>query len=188
MPSVVVLTNSDASPSRSFNASHGATCTRSPNRARNASARCSVRLTTVMRGDIARQQPVDHCARRAAGAEHDRMVEVAVPTRRAGVEIVQKAFDVGVGRVQEAAVVDPQRVGGADRVGAIVRHGKVQRRLLVRHGDVGADIAARGKRLHEASEMLRLDRLAAIFAGDAVGFEPVIMNDAASANGRPASR
>src|SRR5579864_4094093 len=53
--------------------------------------------------DAARQQRVDHRVRRAAGAEHDRVAKPAIPLRRAGVEIVQKTFDVGVGRMQKAA-------------------------------------------------------------------------------------
>jgi hypothetical protein len=45
-----------------------------------------------------RDEAVDHRARRAARAKHHRLVQVAIPTRRAGVEIVQKALDVRIGR------------------------------------------------------------------------------------------
>src|ERR1700722_19544184 len=114
--------------------------------------------------------------RRAAGADHDRAVEPAIPLRRAGVEIVQETFDVGIGRMQKAAG-DPQRVGGADRFGALVRQRIGQRLLLVRHRDIGADIIARVQRLHEGFEFVRRHRLAAVFAGDAVSFQPVVMNE-----------
>ena len=69
--------------------------------------------------DAALDQPEHHRARRAAGAEHQR-IGGGVPSRRAGVEIIDETFDVGVGRAQFAALV-PQRIGGADGAGARVR-------------------------------------------------------------------
>src|SRR5580693_5752773 len=59
--------------------------------------------------DTTRQQRVNDRVRRAAGTEYDRVARLAIPLRRAGVEIVQKTFDVGVGRMQKTAG-DPQRV------------------------------------------------------------------------------
>ena len=69
--------------------------------------------------DAALDQPENHCARRTAGAEHQRIAG-GIPALRAGVEIADKTFDVGVGRVQFGAFV-PQRIGCADRPGAFVR-------------------------------------------------------------------
>src|SRR5664279_3359702 len=59
-------------------------------------------------------------ARAAAGAQHRGGFQAAVPARRGGVEIGEKAFDVGIGRAQRVVVV-PQRVGGADRARALIR-------------------------------------------------------------------
>src|SRR5580658_2276236 len=126
--------------------------------------------------DTARQQRVDHRVRRAAGPDHDRVVEPALPLRRASVEVVQETFDVGVGRMQKTAG-DPQRVGGADRLGALIWQRKRQRLFLVRHRDIGADIIARVERLHKGIEFVRRHRLAAVFAGDAVSLQPIVMNE-----------
>ena len=52
--------------------------------------------------DAALDQSEHHRARRPAGAQHQRF-RGCVPARRAGVEIVDEAFDVGVGRAQFAA-------------------------------------------------------------------------------------
>jgi len=49
-----------------------------------------------------RSSSANHRPRRAAGAEHQRLAAAAIPARRAGVEIVQKTFDVGIGRAQYA--------------------------------------------------------------------------------------
>ena len=49
-------------------------------------------------------QAIDHGARRAAGAEHHRLLLPAIPARHRGVEIVGEAFDVGVGGEQPAAI------------------------------------------------------------------------------------
>ena len=49
--------------------------------------------------DAALDQPEHDGARRAAGAQHQRIFSF-VPSGRAGVEIVDKTFDVGVGRAQ----------------------------------------------------------------------------------------
>src|SRR5580700_8175500 len=126
--------------------------------------------------DAARQQRIDDRVRRAAGADHDGAVEPAFPLRRAGIEIVQKTFDVGIGRMQKTAG-DPQRVGGADRLGALIWQRKRQRLFLVRHRDIGADIIARVERLHKGIEFVRRHRLAAVFAGDAVSLQPIVMNE-----------
>src|SRR5579862_3771131 len=121
------------------------------------------------------EQRIDDRARRAAARSEERLAQFAVPAGRAGVEIVQESFDVGIGRAQHA--VEPQRVGRADGARAIVRPRGGQRRFLVRYCDVGADIAVLRERFHECAEFLRADRLAPIIAGDAVLFQPVIMNE-----------
>ena len=69
--------------------------------------------------NAAPDQAVDNGTRGATGAKHNGGVEPAIPGRRGGVEIVQKTFDVGVGRTQRVAV-EPQRVGGAARAGALI--------------------------------------------------------------------
>src|SRR5262249_25874466 len=50
-------------------------------------------------------------------------------------------------------------------------------RFLVRDRHIGADIAARGERVDEGSKFLLAHRLTAVFAGDAVSLEPVVVND-----------
>src|ERR1700730_10463807 len=87
--------------------------------------------------DAALDQPENHRARRAAGAEHQR-VAGSIPASRAGVEIADKTFDVGIGRAQFCAFV-PQRIGCADRPGALVPLGQRQRPPLVRTGENGGD-------------------------------------------------
>ena len=48
--------------------------------------------------DAAFEQRVNHRTRRAARAKHDGFAKPAIPARRASVEIVQKTFDIGIGR------------------------------------------------------------------------------------------
>src|ERR1700733_11177274 len=119
---------------------------------------------------------MNHRARRAAGAEHHRFFQIAIPAWRAGVETVQKTFDVGIGRTQRAAV-KPQRIGGADGAGARVRLRAFERRLLMGHGYIGAGIAARGERLRKGAEFFRPHGLGPVRAGNAVSLQPVIMNE-----------
>jgi len=54
--------------------------------------------------DAALDQAEHHRARRTPGAKYQRLPG-GVPSGRRGVEIVDKAFDVGVGRAQLAAVI-----------------------------------------------------------------------------------
>ena len=124
--------------------------------------------------DAALDQPEHHRARRAAGAEHQRIGR-SVPSGRAGVEIIDEAFDVGVGRAQFAAIV-PQRIGGADRAGARIRHRQRQRALLVRNGDVGADKAVGRKMQHELGKAFGRHRLDVVAALDAERAQPVMMD------------
>ena len=69
--------------------------------------------------DAALKERINHRARRAAAAEHQGFFQAAIPAGCASVEIVQKSFDVGIGRTQRAAV-EPQRIGGADGARAVV--------------------------------------------------------------------
>ena len=115
--------------------------------------------------DAALDQAEYHRARRAAGAQHQR-VGGFIPSARAGIEIVDEAFNVGVGGAQLACLV-PQRVGGADRAGAGIGHGQRQRALLVRKGDVGADKTMRRQTANENGKILgrhRFDHIAALDA------------------------
>src|SRR5215475_4247324 len=48
--------------------------------------------------------------------------------------------------------------------------------FFVRHRDVGADIAALPQRLDESAKLLRRNRLAPVGAGNAVKFEPIIVD------------
>ncbi len=107
--------------------------------------------------DAALEQAEHHRARRPAGPQHQ-CVRGTVPPGRAGVEIIDKTFDVGVGRTQLAVLV-PQRIGRADRAGTRVRPGQRQRALLVRNGDVGADKAVRRQMQHELGKALGRHRL-----------------------------
>src|SRR5262249_48934339 len=103
----------------------------------------------------------------------------------AGVEIVQKSRDIGIGGAQHA--IEPERVGGADRARAIVRLRPGQCRFLVRKNQIGADIAARGKRLQKTVQLIRRDRLAPIrprpvhprriLPRHPAGLEPVIVKE-----------
>ena len=124
----------------------------------------------------AQHKAIDHGARRAAGAEHDGHAQIPIPMRRASVEVVQKAFDVGIGGTQ-APAVEPEGVGGADGVGAIVRLRQCQRGRLVRQRDIGAHIAPRREIFHEVCELFRRHRFTPVLAGDAVMPKPVIVNE-----------
>ena len=124
--------------------------------------------------DAALDQAEHHRARRAAGAQHQRVVG-GVPARCAGVEIIDEAFDVGVGRAQFALLV-PQRVGGADRARPRVRPRQRQRALLVRKGDVGADEAVARQMQHEFGKSFRRHRLDVVAALDAERAQPVMMD------------
>ena len=175
MPSVVVLTSSVASASASFNSFPGR---------RRANVRGSARAK-LRRG----RRAVDHhdARRRRASADHrsrraPRRRRRARPRCRArGPNAARRHRDCPKSLRRRywsskqppsshsvlAAPTARARSSGCDKASAA---------LLVRHRDIGADIAARGERLHEGSEFFRRHRLAAVFAGDAVAFEPVIMN------------
>ncbi len=124
--------------------------------------------------DAALEQSEHHRARRAAGAQHQR-VGGLVPSGCAGVEIVDEALDVGVGRAQFAVLV-PQRVGGADGAGAFIGLCQCQRALLVRQGDVGADEAAQRQPEHEILELVGWHRLDDVAARDPERAQPVMMD------------
>ena len=124
--------------------------------------------------DAALDQSEHHRARRAARAEHQRLLS-RIPSARAGVEIIDKALDVGVGRVQLAALI-PQRVGRTDRAGARIRLGQCQCTFLVRNGDVGADKAVRRKTQYELGKEFGRHRLDAVAALDAERAQPVVVD------------
>jgi len=124
--------------------------------------------------DAALDQPEQHGARRTASAQHQRILGF-VPAGRASIEIVDEALDVGVGRAK-LAVGKPKRVGGADRAGARIRLRQLQRALLVRNGDVGADEAAQRQTEDEILEFVRRYGLDDIAARDAKRPQPVMMD------------
>ena len=127
-------------------------------------------------------------ARDAPPAPSTSASSAIVPAGRAGVEIVDKTFDVGVGRA-ELAILEPQRVGRADRAGALVRLRQRQRALLVRNGDVGADEAAQRQAEHEILELVGRHRLDDIAALDAERPQPVMMDQRrARMRGRPSDQ
>ncbi len=137
--------------------------------------------------DTALDQSEHHRARRPAGAKHQRIGR-AVPPGRAGIEIIDKTFDVGVGRAQFTALV-PQRIGRADRAGTGIRRRERQRALLVRNGDVGADETVRRKVHYELGEAFGRHRLDAVAALDAELAQPVMMDQRrARMRGRPSDQ
>ena len=83
----------------------------------------------------------------------------------------------------------PQRIGGADRAGALVRLRQRQRALLVRNGDVGADEAAQRQPEHEILELVGRHRLDDVAALDAERAQPVMMDQRrARMRGRPSDQ
>src|SRR5450759_1399028 len=125
--------------------------------------------------DIALDQREDNGARTAAGAQHRGGFQTAVPARRGGIEIGEEAFDVGIGRAQRFAIV-PQRIGGADRARALVRLRQRKRGLLVRDGDVAADIAVLAQMRDELGEFIRRHRLAPVFGVEIMLLDPIIVD------------
>ena len=137
--------------------------------------------------DAAVEQAEHHRARRTAGAQHQRILAL-VPAGRAGVEIVDKAFDVGVGRAQ-LAVLEPQRIGRADRARARIRLRQRERALLVRKCDVGADEAAQRQPEQEILELVGRHRLDDIAALDPERPQPVMMDQRRTRmRGRPSDQ
>ena len=61
------------------------------------------------------------------------------------------------------AAVEPQRVGRSNPFGAIVALRQRERRLLVRNGHIGPDIAVLGETGDERLEFFRRHRLAPVF-------------------------
>ena len=124
--------------------------------------------------DPAFEQPEHHRAGRTAGAQYQRVID-PVPARRGRIEMVDEAFDVGIGRAQFARFV-PQRIGGADGAGPRIRHCQRQRALLVRDGDVGADKAVGRQMQHEFGKAFRRHRLDIVAALNAKRPQPVVMD------------
>ena len=124
--------------------------------------------------DAALDKSEHHRARRPAGAQHQRVLD-SVPPLRAGVEIMDEAFDVRVGRAQLAALV-PQGIGRADRTRPRVGHRQRQRALLVRNGDVGADKAMRRQMQHEFGKAFGRHRLDIVAALDTERPQPIMMD------------
>ena len=137
--------------------------------------------------DAAVEQAEHHRARRTAGAEHQRIF-ATVPPGRAGVEIVDKTFDVGVGGAQ-LAVREPQRIGRADRARPRIRLRQRKRALLVRNGDIGADKAAQRQPEQEILELVGRHRFDDIAARDPKRPQPVMMDQRrAGMRGRPSDQ
>ena len=63
------------------------------------------------------------------------------------------------------------------RARPLVRLRQREGRFLVRDGHIGTDIAARSKRADEGCELFLAHRLAAVFAGNSVALEPIVMNE-----------
>jgi hypothetical protein len=126
--------------------------------------------------DAARLQRVNHSPRRAAGAQHQRGLDLAHPARRASVEIGEKTGDVAIVALH-TALAQPQGIDCAKRLRAGADLiAKCHRRLLVRHGDIRAGKAALG---HGADEWAKLDGLhfdAFIRAVQPKLLQPVAMN------------
>jgi hypothetical protein len=125
--------------------------------------------------DAALDQAKYDGTRRAARPQHHRGVEPAVPARSRGVEIGDEALDVRIRGPQHPAV-EPERVGGADRARPRIRVGQLQRRLLVRQRDIGADIAALRQTADEVRKGPGRHRLAAILGREPELPDPVVMD------------
>ena len=87
---------------RGGHSSQRAGCTAAPNTWRNASARSSVRLTTTMRPMPRARRPWTTARAAPPAPSTTTCFRLAIPARRADVEIGQKSFDIGVGRAQDA--------------------------------------------------------------------------------------
>ncbi len=120
----------------------------------------------------ARQQRMHDGPAGAAGAEHQGIGDAAFPAGLGGIEGAHVAVAIGIGGAQQA-VVEPQRVGGADGARLGVGLGQAKGGVLVRHGNVGADVAMSREIGDEGLEILGRDFLGAVVARDAVVLEPV---------------
>jgi hypothetical protein len=98
-----------------------------------------------------------------------------VPSGRAGIEIVDEAFDIGVGGMQFAAF-EPQCIGRADGERPCVRRRHLERALLVRKGDVGTDKTAQREAEHKILEFVRRYRLDDVASRDVELAQPVMMD------------
>jgi hypothetical protein len=113
---------------------------------------------------------------RADRPEHDGLLQPGFPARRVLVEIAEKAEIIGVEGVDALRPVD-QRIGRPDGPGQrLQRRRGAERGFLVRQSDVAADELAGPEPREEGVELRRrhIDRL--IAAVDAVGFQPVPMD------------
>ena len=100
-----------------------------------------------------------------------------VPVGRFRFEIGDEAVGVGVAGAKPAGLVEPQRVGGADRPRRFVGHRRQpQGRFLVRQGHIGAGIAPLLERAEKARKILRPHRFFLVGAVNAVLREPIAMD------------
>jgi len=105
----------------------------------------------------------------------DRLAEVRGPARHRGIEARDKTFHVGVGRAQ-LAVLEPERIGGPDRLRQRIGPRQAHHRLLVRHGDVRAHVAAISQVGDELGEAFGRHRLTPILGRDAELAQPIGMD------------
>src|SRR5262249_20821362 len=136
---------------------------------------CRGSIDDVDATDFARKQCEYHGACAAAGPEHYGRREPTIPSRRNSIEIGKKPFDIRIGRTQPVIVV-PKRVGSADCAGAVIRLRQLKRSFLVRHREVGTDIANRAQFADKISEFFRRHGLTLIFGIEVVLLDPVIVN------------
>ncbi len=187
MPSEVVFTRSFARGRTSLIPSQASGCTFGPNCAASASARARVRLARWTRLKPRSSRP-NTTAREEPPAPSTSASSRLVPAGRAGVEIAEKAFDIGIGRAQ-LAVGKPQRVGGAHGLGARIGRRQRQHAFLVRDGDIGADKTAQRQPQHEIAQIIGRNGLDDIAACDAERAQPIMMDQRrARMRGRPSDQ
>src|SRR5262249_28269930 len=123
------------------------------------------------------QQCVHDATGSATGTEHRDYGTVADKARCRRANVADEAHTVGVVGDEPVAFV-PERVGSArcarrrpDLVSGLVGH------LLVRDGDIAADIALRLQTAQEQRGLVGLYGRARVAAGDTVTVEPIAVNE-----------
>ena len=123
------------------------------------------------------QQAVQNRPRRAARAEHHHRSAALAPARRLFVEIGDEPIGVGIAGAKPPRLIEPQRVGGADRARRFVGHrGKPERGFLVRQRDIGSGKALGAERAEKPRQRLGPHRFFFIGAVDAVLLQPIAMD------------
>jgi len=144
-------------------------------------ARCEVlrarnRSIDHMHLGAALLQRVHRRAPGAACAKHERAAARHVPAARAFVEIRDEAMSVGIA-AHQSAVLEPKGVHRAYGFGGFVATGdEAKGGLLVRHGDVAADIAVAGQIRDKGGKRLDAQVLQLVGARDAERLQPVAVD------------